>query len=690
MDNIFFNAHHSPVGAYSTFALGFPGGKGGLGMEAGKPPNQNIYIGVESDTEKEYKAFPFYDVYDSYEAIPEISVKPFDSQGITRKYNIGTDTWKAENIVFTIYTPSYGVPDPETAADDELKKAIIPAVFAELTIDNTSSNKPRKAFFCYDMDSPSYGLRHFAGTTNHTLTGIANGRMTAIVTDNANAHSVIEYGLDCVLLEDYRRNSTFSMGFTGGLVMEVLANKKESFRFAICFFREGIVTSGIETKYYYTKFFKNLEDVAFYALTHFDTYVSDAMKRDSEIDNASLSQEQKFQICHAIKSYYGNTQLLECGGDFFWVVNEGEYRVMNTLDLAVDQIFYELRMNPWTVKNVLEMFVKHYSYFDQVGFEHDTKLYPGGRSFTHDMGIANTFSKPGYSAYEKSGIGGCFSYMTCEQLVNWILCATVYISYTNDFEFSENYTKILEECFESLKNRDNPEPSKRNGLMSLESSRTAGGEEITTYDALDSSIGQARNSAYLGVKIWAAYLALHQFFENKGLKDLSKEAHAQAKLCARTISGQLGAEGYIPGVLFENNNSKVIPIIEGLIFPYYSNNMEALKEDGEFGDLIKALKTHIKTVLVKGVCLFEDGGWKISSSSINSWLSKIYLCQFITRKILNIKLDEADTASDKAHVNWLLHPEWSSWCFCDQVFAGIIKDSKYYPRGVSNILWLDE
>ena len=49
-----------------------------------------------------------------------------------------------------------------------------------------------------------------------------------------------------------------------------------------------------------------------------------------------------------------------------WVVNEGEYCMMNTLDLAVDHVFWELDHNPWLVRNLLDTFVKRYSYTDEV------------------------------------------------------------------------------------------------------------------------------------------------------------------------------------------------------------------------------------------------------------------------------------------------------------------------------------
>ncbi|MNI64317.1 Beta-xylosidase precursor [compost metagenome] len=98
----------------------------------------------------------------------------------------------------------------------------------------------------------------------------------------------------------------------------------------------------------------------------------------------------------------------------------------------------------------------------------------------------------------------------------------------------------------------------------------------------------------------------------------------------------------------------------------------------------------MNTVLVPGTCLFEDGGWKLSSTSNNSWLSKIYLSQFITRELLGVEWDESGKQADAAHVNWLLHPEESYWCWSDQILSGVAVGSKYYPRGVTSILWLLE
>jgi hypothetical protein len=407
-------------------------------------------------------------------------------------------------------------------------------------------------------------------------------------------------------------------------------------------------------------------------------------------ERAGLTADQKFMLDHSIRSYYGSTQLLDYDGEPFWIVNEGEYRMMNTFDLTVDQLFYELKLNPWTVKNELDMFVKRYSYEDTVRKPGDAAEHPGGISFTHDMGVANSVSRPGYSAYELYGIDGCFSHMTHEQLVNWVLCAATYVEKTGDRAWLAANMEIFERCLRSMLNRDASDPESRNGIMGLDSSRTMGGAEITTYDSLDVSLGQARNNIYLAGKSWAAYVAMERIFSENGRIDLAKTAGSQADKCAATIVGHVTGEGYIPAVIGENNDSKIIPAIEGLIFPYVTGNRAALDRDGRFGGYVSALETHLQYVLKPGICLFDDGGWKLSSTSNNSWLSKIYLCQFVARELLGLVWDEGGRAADAAHVKWLTHPELSVWSWSDQIISGEITGSKYYPRGVTSILWLEE
>ncbi|OAS16395.1 glycoside hydrolase family 52 protein [Paenibacillus oryzisoli] len=701
MKNQFFNAHHSPIGAFASFTLGFPGKSGGFDLEQARPPKQNIYIGLEKIQGGTYDALPFFEYvsedeslrYDIENPDPKPNKKktvfPFAQEEIQREFNVSTDTWKAGDLTFSLISPAQSVPDPTTASEEELRLALVPAVLAKITVDNTKGTASRRVFFGYQGTDPYSAMRRLDDTMEGAA-GIGQGRITAIVSKDPEVRSGLYFSIEDILKMEIVGNLTFGLGTVGALYADTPAGEKRTYAFAICFHRGGIVTAGRDASYTYARLFKNIEAVADYALGNFDKLTALAQSSDANIANSRLSADQKFMLAHAIRSYNGNTQLLDMDDEPFWIVNEGEYRMMNTFDLTVDQLFYELAVNPWTVRNELDMFVKRYSYEDRVSFPGDPTEYPGGISFTHDMGVANTLSRAGYSAYELYGLDDCFSHMTHEQLVNWTLCGATYAAHTDDQAWLQANLTIFEKCLTSMLHRDHPNPELRNGIMSLDSTRTMGGAEITTYDSLDVSLGQSRNNIYMAGKCWAAYVAMETIFAQNGREDLALIASEQALKCAQTVTSFVTADGYIPAVVGEGNDSKIIPAIEGLVFPYFTGNKSALDANGRYGFYIEALKKHLDVVLVEGTCLFTDGGWKLSSTSNNSWLSKIYLCQFVAREILDLPWDETGAAADAAHVAWLTHPTLSIWSWSDQIISGEITGSKYYPRGVTSILWLQE
>ncbi|SDW47356.1 Glycosyl hydrolase family 52 [Alicyclobacillus hesperidum] len=695
--NMYFNAHHSPIGAFSSFTLGFPGANAGFDLELGRPPQTSVYIGLETRAGGQFEALPFFEVGEDeslrYDVEKEVNpnalrrLRPFGRSDVTRNFQIGSDTWQAGDLTFTLYNQVAGVPDPEQGDTQELRRVLLPAVIAEMTVDNRTGTKARRAFFGYEGGDPYSAMRHITG---HGLVGVGQGRITAIATAHTDVRPATHFSMEDILTTELEENWTFGLGRTGALIMDVPPGEVRTYTFVICFYRGGIVTTGLDGSYWYTRYYRNIEEVAEAAIASFSEIRACALQANERLAKADLNDDQKFMMAHAIRSYYGSTELLDVDGKPVWIVNEGEYRMMNTFDLTVDQLFFELKMNPWTVRNELDLFVDRYSYEDHVRFPGEEALHPGGISFTHDMGVANAFSRPHYSSYEEYGLTGCFSHMTHEQLVNWILCAAVYVEQTGDQAWFTRRLPIYEQCLTSLLHRDHPDPEKRNGVMGLDSDRTMGGSEITTYDSLDVSLGQARNNLYLASKTWAAYLALSRSFARAGRTDLAQTAQAQAERTAQTIVSHQTKDGYIPAVMGEGNDSRIIPAIEGLVFPLYMGCPEVLDENGAYAELIQALRRHLETVLVEGVCLFPDGGWKISSTSDNSWLSKIYLCQFIARKVFGLPWEEAGRRADAAHVQWLTHPTWSVWSWSDQIVRGEFHGSKYYPRGVTSILWLDE
>ncbi|MGA1530047.1 MAG: glycoside hydrolase family 52 protein [Kiritimatiellia bacterium] len=694
--SIFFNAFHAPVGAHASFTLGCHGQRGGLGLELGKPADENVYIGVETRQGGSYQALPFFtgaaDEAARYDHAAgkreqEQLLSPFARDAISRDYRLGSDTWTAGDLSFTIHAPVESAPDPVKTSRAQQQAVYRPSVLAELTIDNRRGKRARRAFFGY------------AGANNNDSTrwinepgfkGIAKGQNTGIFCDDPGAVPARGFNAERILKERHPENYTEGLGGTGLLLLEVPAGRRKTFRFAVCFYRGGIVTTGMPASYWYTRFFKDVESVGRYTLRHFGDIRRRAIASERLIASRKLSGAQRFQMIHAIRSYYGSTQLLEHRGKPVWIVNEGEYRMMNTFDLTVDQVFYEMKMNPWTVRNELDLFTSRYSYTDRLHFPGGANDQRGGLSFNHDMGCRNHFSRPAYSSYERFGLTGCFSHMTHEQLVNWILCAAVYYRGSGDRRWMQANLPVLKKCLASMLNRDHPRDAGRNGIMGLDSDRTLDGAEITTYDSLDVSLGQARNNVYIGVKGWAAYLVMENIFKAFHWPREASRAALQARRAADTIAGHLNDEGFIPAIMGEACDSRIIPAIEGLVFPWVMNDPVALDDTGPYAHLIKALKQHFETVFREGVCIYPDHGWKLSSTADNSWLSKIYLCQFVARKILGFRNNATGKDADEAHRGWLLNSENLYHAWSDQMSSGVAKGSKYYPRGVTSILWLEE
>jgi hypothetical protein len=310
---------------------------------------------------------------------------------------------------------------------------------------------------------------------------------------------------------------------------------------------------------------------------------------------------------------------------------------------------------------------------------------PGGISFSHDIGVSGQFSPPGTSSYELRGVIGCFSFMTAEELVNWILIAATYVLVSADEAWLTQQLPLLRRCLSSLQNRDDPEPTRRNGLVSLDSARCGGTFEITTYDSLDSSLGQARNSLYLASKTWAAWHALRLLFERAGLTEFAQSAGTSASQLEQTVLDWYDpALGYLPA-LRHGCSSAILSAVEGLIFPLFWGQRELLDPTSAHGPFLAQLERHLRVVLAPGLCLFADGGWKLSSTSDNSWPSKIFICQHVAERVFGLS---PDRASHAVHASWQ-QLGCADWAMTDQCFAGVGKGSKYYPRGVTSWLWLE-
>ncbi|HUB24349.1 MAG TPA: glycoside hydrolase family 52 protein [Tepidisphaeraceae bacterium] len=730
--SIDFNAQHSPAGAFMSFTCGHFGSGGGIGLQMGKPAGQNLYIGVKMGNRKAkapVRCLPFFQgslpatsaaasfQVDQASSTSSKSLECYSADEIQRHFHWATDAWTTPDFTFSIYSPFAPIPEPRAEAEAvraSLRASLLPAVVATLKVDNRNGKQTKTAVFAIDFVEP--GARLLAGETDthgRKKLGFAWRREMGVAGSiegeehDADDFFAIQRWSVAEGLADI--NPIHALGTCGGLAMEVPAGEVRTMVLAIGSFLDGVVTTGLEGRYYYTRLYSGLDDVLGAALQRSSDLRARAARLDAKLLASGLTDDQQFLIAHGTHSYYGNTQLLDVGGEPFWIVSEGEYCMMNTLDLSVDHAFWELKQNPWVVANVLTNFVRRYSYQDQLRSRGGQTL-PGGVSFCHDMGINNHFSPPGHSSYELPHLTGCFSYMTQEQLCNWVLTAACYVARTADTGWLMSHAHLFDACAESMRARANP----RTGLMIHDSARCAGGQEITTYDSLDESLGQSRANTYLGVKCWATWVALEMTaLLRKSAGDLSASSEENLADELEIYLAACATDGTIPAVMEKDNpgyHSRILPVVEGLIYPAYwlscltawpagapsAAACESPLRTRMQGPFIDVLARHMTTLLTdpRRLNLFDDGGLKLSSTSNNSWMSKIALVQHVARHVLH--LDESDPRlaqifrdADRAHVRWQIEGS-SFWACSDQFVSGVAKGSRYYPRIITAALWMEE
>jgi hypothetical protein len=721
------------MGAFASFTCGTFGSRGGMAAQVGRPGGQDLYIGVKDGSRFDggpIRCLPFFRSATVGGAgaadfqVEQANAGPVEqhvahgvialsANEVTRHYGWATDRWVTEGFTFTVYTPFGEIPDPSRADPARMRDALCPAVVAELEVDNTRGLRPRTAVFAMNFNEPGWlpvdgagpGRRGFSLRSQFGILGeVVGGQSHAMHGHTINGHAMNglsgnghrraelpQPALFCRWSPDQGLAEAVPhrLGSCPGLCVEVPPGQRLVLRLALGWYLGGVVTTGREGRYLYARHYTGLADVLASALARGDPAPAcDAI--DRRLTTSGLSGDQQFQVAHATRSYYGSTQLLEVGGRPTWVVNEGEYCMMNTLDLGVDQMFWELDRNPWVVRNLLDGFARHYSYVDGLKGPGGQTL-PGGISFTHDQGAHNNFSPRGQSSYELPELDAvCFSFMTAEQLANWVLMAATYVTATGDSNWARQNGHVLLACLDSLRNRGGT-----GAIPEFDSTRCGThGAEITTYDSLDHSLAQTRNNLYMAVKFWAAFRGLATLFDRLGgpaWLDARGIALALAERAAQTVCGQAGPDGVIPAVFEPDNtgyHSRILPAVEGLLYPHvWGENVATIAPA-----LYAALRRHTLALLTdpQRRNVFPDGGIKLSSTSDNSWMSKIALFQHVARTVLCLDADPAVAEllarADAAHVAWQTQGS-GYWACSDQFVNGVAKGSRYYPRVVTAALW---
>ncbi len=690
----FFNTHHAPVGAWASLTFGAPGlgvsidlqepnvkksgailagvaGPDGLHSIAfADAPKQQPDLTAEGDEEKKKAA---------YMRNPLAAYGVYGEDELTRTLTPSRDTFRAGKVTFTTYTPYDALPDPKDGDIPAL--ACLPGILMDVTVDNTDGTAPCTAYF----GMMYHNIKAVYAFEEDGLCGVRFRNDWAFAAKKSDGAYLVR-GMDAALHLS-RGTSFVQQNGPTFICLPVAAGEKKTLSLTWAVHATDGSNGARNTVYYYNRYFKNPLQAANAVLENAPALRALSDKVDGELLHEGQDEARVALFCQAVRAYYASTQLLEDEeGGVRWNVGEGAYIWRNTMDLCADHITWELRRNPWIVRCLMDEFISDYMYTDRVTFPGKEGEFPGGISFTHDMGCYFSYSTHGYSAYERpnESTRGFYFYMTTEELLNGIYCLAGYALQTGDTQWLESHRDLLPALMESQENRDAPTAEERNGILKASSTRGGTcGLESTTYDALDHSLLEAAGNLYVFIKTWCSLVLLRRCCAMVNDTATAARALAMLEKCRASVAAFKGEQPWLKANAYLDIPGAVAAAAEPLAVPHMLGVLDEKDEPLLFAEL----RAHSTACLQSGVCRdAATGGLRLSSTSRNTWPSKGVLTAFAMETVLGLELPDgmveeligwAQKSARETTISDQIH------CDTREVVGGL-----YYPRIVTACLWL--
>ena len=595
-----------------------------------------------------------------------------------------TDTYKAFGCELTVYTPYYELGTKLSARNADFK--ILPSVLVKMSVINKDCAREARGFFAIKHMGPGR-IRTFENTDS-SLCGVAYKDEWGFAAYKSDTVGTVRN----FSIARYLQSGEFFVhdsGNEGGISFKVASGKSEDIYIAVGFYDSGRATTGIDTKYLYTKLYSCIEDVLKGTLEKASYIESFCKSADEGFTVRADSQKDLELFSQSRGGYYANGSLLyDKNGRIYYSVCEGQYLWKNTLDLAVDFMYYELDHAKFAAKNVLSLYLDRYNYTDRVRFD-DSGYHDGGLCFTHDMGNYTTFCvKEGNGAYERLGSPDDYTKMTTEKLVNGIIYYCGYILRSGDVSFRKKYGGYAVRMIESLNNRDASDENKRDGILKAVTDRVGkAGRECTTYDSLDKSLYDAKGSTYIAFKTLAAELLLRETFRLLGDEKNALACDIRFKMTGESICRVFDKDRELFSCnTFNGSKAAVISILEGVSVIGYFGLADELKRNGElYDDIVK----HIHSCLKTSGCVGQAGGLKLSGDEPVTWFSKAMLAEYAVSRVMNT---DTDKLAPKVNETFYL---WAQKLCAEKTLTDQLNADKneivggwYYPRQITSYLRL--
>ena len=262
---------------------------------------------------------------------------------------------------------------------------------------------------------------------------------------------------------------------------------------------------GQDLRFYYTRFFDDVEGVLAYARESAAKDLARAESFERLLTRSDASPEEKWTLAVAARSDAASTLLLldEDGRPHVYVL-EGRFRHQSTVDVAHETELMAL-FAPWRLRLQLATWAEYVATAEAPG------AVRNGERVTEGVGAAE------YGPYVYHDVGDYpfvspttdYTYgphMAVEENANYALLLYWYWRLTGDDAFVQQRLGLLNVLMQSLVNRDTDGSGLADAALGW-----------TTYDVSE-ALKTAPENVYLGVKQAAAYLAAADLFERLAVR----------------------------------------------------------------------------------------------------------------------------------------------------------------------------
>jgi xylan 1,4-beta-xylosidase len=641
---------HAPVGAWTALSFGTIGRGAAIQIESLRDTsNADLLVAVRRGGAGGVHALGFVEdaaAYPGWHFLPAADVK--------RTITPCLDEFSGGGITLRAFTPQAALPNPKRSGN--LQYAAAPGVLLEVSIDNSASDEEAHALvalrLAHGLDDTAHRLRPLDWSSK-TLVGIAGGSQWLLAAAPVKDEIA-------TLQSDHLPDFTPRIepaARTGGIIIKVPARATRTVTLVFAVYRQGLVTQGIDARYYYTNYFPRLEAVANFLLANAARVREACTNFESRAAAACGDPHRLAVFSHAVRAFNARTQVIDSvtpAGPVAYFASIAPDGPRNPLDRIADHLPWELFRNPWVIRNIFDLATTAYAYHDQVRFPGDAtpdELRTGGMTFARDFGFASAYApgaavapspgRPGTSAFDGAGhgpgwAGGQFA---SEILLNAIYMLTGYALMADDTPWAKTRLPFARELLASLENRDHWDPAQRTGILKAESASAAGPEQ-TAFSLIPNcppALAQARGSLYLAVKTFCANLLLTTYYQNNNDLHSADYSYAFAQKTAAALAASF--KDILPANLLTPetgpNAPRLLVALEPLALPTYLGLTTTLAE--YFPELFAALKAHAEACLKPAPEGCLDGATlRLLSTSPTTCPAKIISILFVLERLFQI------------------------------------------------------